>query len=238
MRTEFTMGLAGHSFAVACSFGSTAHYCARYPATASPEVTLSVTPEACRDEQQRLYEEALREGLRPRQFSDPFLERSVLQRKAAAYLRQFGIFLLHGSTVAMEGRAYLFTAKCGTGKSTHTRLWREVFGSRAVMINDDRPFLQLTEGGILAWGSPWSGKHGLDANLCVPLAAICLLERGRENKISPLTPEAALPFLRTQAEPEDGPLVEALAGTVPLWRLACTPTPQAAHLAHQTMAGL
>lgn len=230
------MGLAGHSFAVACHFSSTAHYCARYPATASPEVTLSVTAEACRWEQQRLREEALREGLRPRQFSDPFLERSVLQGKAAAYLRQFDIFLLHGSTVAMEGRAYLFTARCGTGKSTHTRLWREAFGPRAVMVNDDRPFLQLTEGSVLAWGSPWSGKHGLDANICVPLAGICLLERGRENSIVPLPPEAALPFLHTQAEPEDLPLVNKLAATVPLWRMACTPTPQAAQLAHQAMA--
>lgn len=231
----FTIGIAGHGFLVRPRFSSTAHFCARYPATAAPEWEICLALEECAREQQRLYEEALREGLRPRQFSDPFLERSVLQRRIAELLRPLGIFLFHGSTVAMEGNAYLFTGKCGAGKSTHTRLWREAFGSRAVMVNDDKPFLQLENEGITAWGSPWSGKHGLDTNISAPLAGVCILERGQENAIRPLTPGEALPFLLTQGEKEDASAIAALCQSVPLWHLQCTKSPDAAFLAFETM---
>lgn len=234
----FTLGVAGHNFAVESLFESTAHYCLRYPAQGQPEVTFPIARKELEHQQQGLREEALAEGLKMRTFTDPFLERAVLQGKIAAFLRPFGIFLLHGSTVALDGKAYLFTAPCGTGKSTHTRLWREVFGSRAVMVNDDKPFLELTDTGVTAWGSPWSGKHGLDANICAPLAGVCILERGVENAIVPLTPEAALPFLRIQAEGEDGSLVEKLAETVPLWRMACNKQPEAAKVSYQAMSAL
>lgn len=234
----FTLGLAGHSFAVESLFDSTAHYCIRYPAQDRPEMTLTVTREELDFQQLRLREEALAEGMKIRTFTEPFLERAVLQRKAAEALRPSGIFLLHGSTVAVDGKAYLFTAPCGTGKSTHTRLWREVFGSRAVMVNDDKPFLQLTNGGVLAWGSPWSGKHGLDTNICVPLAGVCILERGRENHIASISAEEALLFLRTQAEPEDRLWVEELAKRVPLWHMTCNKQPEAAKVSYHAMSGL
>ena len=43
----------------------------------------------------------------------------------------------------------------GTGKSTHARLWRETFGDRAVMVNDDKPLLRITKDGVIAYGTPW-----------------------------------------------------------------------------------
>lgn len=233
----FTLGLAGHSFAVEPLFDSTAHYCSRYPALGQPEATLTITKEELPCQQQLLLEEALAEGLKPRTFTDPFLERAVLQRKAAEHLRPFGIFLFHGSTVSVDGKAYLFTAPCGTGKSTHTRLWREAFSHRAVMINDDKPFLRVSEQGVTAFGAPWSGKHGLDANLSAPLAGICILSRGGDNRIVPMAPGDGLEFLKNQAcSPHSQPLVEALLRSVPLWHMTCTRDPQAARVAYTAMA--
>jgi serine kinase of HPr protein (carbohydrate metabolism regulator) len=58
----------------------------------------------------------------------------------------YDTFLFHGSAIAVDGVGYLFTAKSGTGKSTHARLWRELLGARAVMVNDDKPLLRVTEG--------------------------------------------------------------------------------------------
>ena len=52
--------------------------------------------------------------------------------------------MLHSSCVVVDDKAYLFTARSGTGKSTHTRLWCQLFGDRAVMVNDDKPFLRCT----------------------------------------------------------------------------------------------
>lgn len=233
---EFTCGIGGHNFAVSSLFASTAHYCARYPETGEPEVTLAIHPRLLAQMQEALYQEALVEGIKPRTFADPFLERTVFQGLIADYLRRFGFFLLHGSTLVFEGNAYLFTAKCGTGKSTHTRLWRQVFGEKVTMLNDDKPFLEWTGNGITAWGSPWSGKHGLDTNTSAPLAGICILERGGEDQIRPLAPEEALPFLKTQAAPEDHVFLDGLVKTVPLWRMQCTKEPTAATVARNAMA--
>ena len=240
----FIMEIAGHTAEVTALFDSTPHQFSRYLSHRAPEFSITVTEEDLRFEQNELDAEALQEGFRRRRFTDPFLERAAIQRKFAEYLWEHRILLLHGSTVAVDGKAYLFTAKSGTGKSTHTRLWRETFGSRAVMINDDKPFLEIADSGVLAHGSPWSGKHGLDTNTAAPLDGICLLERGAENRIRQAAPEELMPMLLHESYCPQNPekasahiaLVKRLAATVPLWHLYCTTEPEAAVLSHSAMS--
>ena len=238
---EFHIEIAGWTFYVNSLFESTRDYCKNYLTDRRADYAVTVTREDLIREQAALDAEAREEGLKRRKFTDPFLERAVIQRKIAELLLPHGIFLLHGSTVAVDGQAYLFTAKCGTGKSTHTKLWRQVFGDRAVMVNDDRPFLKLTEAGILACGSPWSGKHGLDSNVTLPLKGICILERGLKNRIRRITPEEGLPLLLHQGGLHDGPdcgdLVCAAASRTALWQMDCNMEAEAALLSWQTMAG-
>lgn len=124
-----------------------------------------------------------KEGLPIRNFPDSYLETLAVYRKFAENLLAYDTVLFHGSVVAVDGIGYLFTAKSGTGKSTHTRLWREYFGERAVMVNDDKPLLQVTENGVIVYGTPWDGKHHLSNNISVPLKAICILTRAEENHI-------------------------------------------------------
>jgi hypothetical protein len=146
--------------------------------------------------------------------------------------------------VAVDGEAYLFTAACGTGKSTHTRLWREVFGNRAVMINDDKTFLKFTGEAVVAYGSPWSGKHGLDTKTCAPLKGICILHRGPENVISRTSPEEALPMLHHQsyvsandcAQQKVVELAQRLSQSVLLWSMNCTKEADAAIVAYSAMS--
>ena len=133
----FNIRIAGCSAAVSSLFASTRDYCGKYLTEENPECTITVNREDLIFEQEALRQEALEEGIRIRTFTDPFLERTAIQRKLAEFLFDRDILMTHGSTVAVDGKAYLFTARCGTGKSTHTRLWRQVFGNRAVMINDD-----------------------------------------------------------------------------------------------------
>ena len=240
----FRIRIAGQVMEAASLFDSTRDYCRAYLTEEDPDTFAAVTPEDLIFEQSVLDEEAREEGMKRRKFSDPFLDRAAIQRKMADHLLRHNTLMLHGSTVAVDGKAYLFTAKCGTGKSTHTRLWRETFGSRAVMVNDDKPFLRLTDSGVLACGAPWSGKHGLDTNTTLPLQGICILERGETNEIFPITPEEALPMLLHQAhEPSDPALqaisrdlVHRLAAAIPLWRMRCTKDPAAAALAHTAMS--
>lgn len=241
---QFTMKIAGHAAQVSSLFDSTKDYCRQYWTEDTPEFSITVTREDLEFEQDFLLREALEEGIRVRKFTDPFLDRAAIQRKFAEYLFDREILLFHGSTVAVDGEAYLFTAHCGTGKSTHTRLWRQAFGQRAVMVNDDKPFLRVTEAGVLACGAPWSGKHGLDSNITAPLKGICILERGPENRIRRASEAEVLPMLQKQGccplAPEKYPqylsLIQRLAATVPLWQMECTKEPQAALVSYAAMS--
>ena len=237
------MKIAGHTAKVISLFESTPQYFRAYLTENPPEFSVTVTREDIAFEQADLLEEALRDGFKPRVFTDPFLERQVIQRAFAEFLLGFDILLVHGSALAVDGQGFLFTAHSGTGKSTHTRFWQQVFGERVVIVNDDKPFVELTRQGAILHGSPWSGKHGLDKNISVPLKGICILERGSENRISPLCPEAALEMLEKQSyasldagkAPVSRQLTLTLAKTVPLWKLSCTKDPQAAAVAYGAM---
>ena len=234
------MEIAGLVTQVQPMFFSTREYCRAYLTDTTAEFWVEVTPEDLVHQQMLLDKEADEEGLRRRKFTDPFWERTVIQEKIAEKLLERCTLLVHGSTVAVDGKAYLFTAPCGTGKSTHTRLWREYFGDRAVMVNDDKAFLQLTEEGVLAYGSPWTGKHGIGNPICAPLAGICFLQRGTENQIRPATPEACLSELLHQSFLPEGnttaeALVAQLAQKIPLWEMCCTKEPEAAQVAYNSM---
>lgn len=242
----FTMQIAGLVTCVQPLFASTREYCRPYLTEKPAEFFISVSETDLIYEQEMAEKEAVEEGLRIRKFTGPFLERATIQRKIARELLNQDTVLVHGSTVGVDGGAYLFAAPCGTGKSTHTRFWREWFGSRAVMVNDDKSFLQIRPSGVYACGSPWSGKHGLGTNTCLPLKGICFLRRGEENVIAPGKPEVCLAELRHQSFlPEDPQgrekalaLVDSLSRRVPLWEMACTKDPEAALVSYKAMSGL
>ena len=180
-----------------------------------------------------------------RELKDERLESTAVQRKIAEGLYAYDTLLFHGSVIAVDGEAYLFTAKSGTGKSTHTRLWRKLFGDRAVMINDDKPFLRVTEEGVTVYGSPWNGKHGLGNNICAPLKAICILERGEQNAIRSIPANEAVSMLLQQSNrprqakwlPKYMELLDKLSGNLAFYRLSCTIDPQAAAVAYEAMSG-
>ena len=110
---------------------------------------------------------------------------------AAAYaviseaLPRFGCFVFHGACVEYGGKAYVFTAPSGTGKSTHIMLWRQFLGEAVNIVNGDKPIIAVdrvveADGGpvrVFACGSPWGGKEGWQRNVTVPLGGICFLNR-------------------------------------------------------------
>ena len=240
---SFRIEIAETVVCVQPMFQSTKEYCKPYLTEKVADFCVRVSTDDLIYEQMLLEREAVEEGLKIRKFQDPFLERSFIQRQVADYLLQQNTLMLHGSTVAVDNNAYLFTAPCGTGKSTHTRLWREFFGDRAIMVNDDKPFLRITSDGVFAYGSPWSGKHGLASNVCVPLRGICLLHRGTENKISRSNALHLCNILRNQVHiPADESLskkafslLDCLMESIPLWEMYCNKDLDAAKIAYSAM---
>lgn len=158
-------------------------------------------------------------------------------------LLPFGGFMLHSSAVVLDGRAYLFTADCGTGKSTHTQLWLREFDG-AFILNDDKPALRREVDGWFAYGTPWSGKTDQNVNCRVPLGGIALLERAEQNSIVPCHGSEAVKALMKQVNRPRAAqyrillmeLLDQLLGEVPIWKLCCNMDPEAAHIARDAMS--
>lgn len=127
------------------------------------------------------------------------LEIIAVYRKFAEKMPEYDGFVFHGSAIAVDGKAYIFTAKSGVGKSTHTRLWREMLGTQAEMINDDKPVIRFEEDVPMVHGTPWAGKESLSKKIAKPLRAICIIERANQNRICEISKRSALPFLFQQA---------------------------------------
>lgn len=161
-------------------------------------------------------------------------------------LLKFDGLMLHASAVVLDGRAYLFSAPCGTGKSTHTGLWKQVFGSRAAILNDDKPALRLEDGTWYAYGTPWSGKYDISINTRVPLAGICFLHQAPENTIAPYSGTGVIHDLLTQTPRPQDPqlrfqlmgLLDRLITTVPIWQMGCNMDPGAAVVSYEAMSGM
>lgn len=234
---------AGHPVEIESVFPRIHELCAPYRSGGRPEYAVRTTRDDIDYEREKSEAESRLERREPPCYADAYLETLAVYRKLADCLLDENILLFHGSAIAVDGIGYLFTAKSGTGKSTHTRLWREAFGPRAVMINDDKPLLKIDEHGVTVYGTPWDGKHRLSSNISAPLKAVCILERGEQNCIRPISIREAWPMLLQQSNRPHAPdklkktiqLADALAHRVLLYKLRCNMSPDAVNTAWEGM---
>ena len=147
--------------------------------------------------------------------------------------------MLHSSCVEKDGFAYLFSARSGTGKSTHTHLWlKNLSGTR--IINDDKPALILENGNWYACGTPFSGKTDENIDVKVPVRAIVFVKRGADNKVERLPVAKAVSMLIEQTiRPMDRnmaekmlDLIDALLTSVPVFSLECNMDDDAAIISY------
>lgn len=236
--------IAGHVMEIDSLYDRVHGYWEKYRAQGEAEFVVRTKPEDILFEREKSRRCALEEGREPVKASEEYLEELAVYRQVAEKMPEYGTFLFHGSCLAVDGQGVLFTAKSGTGKSTHARLWREYLGDRVVMVNDDKPLIHVEEGKITIYGTPYNGKHGLGNKIAVPLKAICLLERSGENWIKPTTKMDAFPMLVQQAyRPANGTalaktvtLLDKMAETVKLYRLGVNMSPEAAEMAWRELS--
>ena len=155
------ISLAGQVVRVTTCTAGFGAFSGKYLTDAPADWAVETTVQDILFEREKSAAEDRLEGRAVRNFSDAYLETLAVYRKIAVRMLQHDTLLMHGSAVAVDGKAYLFIAASGTGKSTHTRLWREQFGARAVMVNDDKPLVHVKEDGVTVCGTPWDGKHRL-----------------------------------------------------------------------------
>ncbi len=241
----FKIRLADKVIAVSALHGYIADYCRGYISDDTPDFAVQITQSDIDYEREKSRREDIKEGIPIRNFSDEYLETLAVYRKIAEKMIDYDTILFHGSVIAIDGIGYLFTAKSGTGKSTHTRLWRDLFGERAIMVNDDKPLIKVSESGIIVYGTPWDGKHRLSTNISVPLKSVCVLERSEENRIEKVTADSVYNMLVQQVYRPQNPqkllktlqLIDILSENAGLYRLGCNMDISAAELAYNVMKG-
>ena len=159
-------------------------------------------------------------------------------------LRHQGM-MLHSSCVEKDGFAYLFSARSGTGKSTHTHLWlKNLEGTR--IINDDKPALIYDNGKWYACGTPFSGKTDENLDVKIPVRAITFLHRSEKNTVKRIPPIQAVSLLLEQTiKPADRSLAEKmlemadlLLRDVPVFLLGCNLQDDAAIIAYNEIERL
>lgn len=182
----------------------------------------------------------------PTGYPEPYLESLAIYRKICGYLLHEQVLLFHCSSLRIDDKAYLFTGPSGTGKSTHVRLWKEVFGERMVIINDDKPLLHFTDDKIWVYGTPYSGKDGLDTNISAQAAGIVILHQAEKNEIKRISARDAFPVLWSQSyrnvKSADAmihtmDLVQQMA-KLPVFSLGCTISGEAVELAYEALKGV
>lgn len=168
----------------------------------------------------------------PDSFADYFCRQGnwMLYLELERMLQRFDRLLLHASAVIHQGKAYLFSAPSGGGKSTHAELWRAHYGAK--LLNGDKVVLQIQKAGCTAWGSPVAGSSGIYENLSAPVGGIFILHKAPYDRVSPLPKRAALLALYSETikSGTDGEfntrlldLLEQLLSSVPVLSLECLP---------------
>lgn len=139
---------------------------------------------------------------------------------------------IHASVTELNGKALIFLGKSGTGKSTHSRLWRE-FVPGCTLLNDDEPLIRVfDDGSVKVYGAPWSGSTPCYRNESADVAAFVHLYQNSENKLTKLknveafsSVYASAAMLRSDVDNKDRVLnvVADILKRVPVYRLDCRP---------------
>ncbi len=213
-----------------------------------------------RDAEGYILEMSPRSGAAPARFRKPFEGNTATTDFTTGHdpaLLRFGLWTMfnisalergrvafHSSVISYRGRSVLFLGESGTGKSTHTRMWRESI-SGARLLNDDSPIVAIADNGIVVNGSPWSGKTPCYRNVTEPVAAIVRLSQAPHNRIRRLRPIEALGAVLPSLPPAfahdeslqelNYRIVDVLLRSVPVYHLECLPDHEAAKLSCNTI---
>ncbi len=139
-------------------------------------------------------------------------------------------FVLHGSMVKKNGKTVIFTAPCGTGKSTQATLWEKF--ADAEIINGDKALVKIENGVAVAGGLIFSGSSNICKNISAPVCAVVRLGQAKENILRKMSKtEAFISLLQGNyrtavsefASQKITDAVEGVCNSVPVYKLDCLP---------------
>lgn len=171
-------------------------------------------------------------------------ETSIFYDIIFSTLPQKHAILFHSSLIEVNGVGIAFTAHSGTGKTTHTLLWKKLLGDKLQIINGDKPIIRLNENGIpYGYGAPWCGKERLGINAKTPIKHICFIERSEINSCEKISPKEILNKIFDQLYIPKDPiaatntfsLLNKLLDYCDIWNIKCNMDIKAAEVAYNTI---
>ena len=154
------------------------------------------------------------------------------------FLQQNGFLTIHSSSIIYREKTYLFSASSGTGKTTHTDLWRKYYN--VPILNGDVTVVGIEDHQPIAYGIPWCGTSHQYLNRRLVLGGIIFLQQGQENYINNLSPrDTLLRLLAHTFNPnwtktlisENLSIAEAIQQNVKCALLTCRPDVNAMNMA-------
>lgn len=155
----------------------------------------------------------------------------------AVFLSLFGMekqmlkqnaLILHCAYMCRNGKAILFSAPSGTGKSTQADLWEKHRVTRT--INGDKALLYRHADGWYAHGWPICGSSEICHDEVYPIKAIVMLHQAPDNSIRPLQGFELVKKLMAQItinmwnpdfQLKAMDLIDIMAAEIPVYELGC-----------------
>lgn len=169
------------------------------------------------------------------------------------FAQRQGFFAIHSASILYRDQVWLFSGHSGMGKSTHTNLWKEQFGTK--IINGDLNLIGWSngeqtnigqsvdkpgsKGHPIVYGMPWCGTSGIASIKSYPLGGIVLLGRSDNDHFESLTNDQKIvrvmqrmisPVWTEDMLETNLKCAAKLAKEVPIYYLLCTKEPSAAYV--------
>ncbi len=154
------------------------------------------------------------------------------------FAQKQGLFALHSASLLYRNKAWLFAGASGTGKSTHTNLWKQQY--HTPILNGDLNLCQTEKNHLTIYGMPWCGTSGIYTKKEYPIGGIILLQQSKKNKIELLSTDQKQllisqrlisPFWTEELFLKNLQFAEIAEQKVPIFRLACNMETSAAKTA-------
>ena len=155
-----------------------------------------------------------------------YAEYKCLLNLASDAMMKYNQFLFHSAAVLTNGCVWLLSGPSGIGKSTQYGNLKKLYPDQIDIVSGDYPITSFEDGGIMVFPSPWNGKENWGSLKTGKLRGIILLEQGKQNKFTIVSPENAVirvyHQINTYAKTEEqihllAKLEEQLITTVPIW---------------------
>lgn len=167
------------------------------------------------------------------------------------FAQRQGFFAIHSASILYRDQVWIFSGHSGMGKSTHTNLWKEQFGTE--IINGDLNLIGWNSGKqdssgqnvnkpgskrhSIVYGMPWCGTSGIASTKSYPLGGIVLLGRSDNDHFELLTNDQKIvrvmqrmisPVWEEEMLNQNLTCAEKLAKQIPIFYFLCTKEPSAA----------